>query len=75
MSRSSNNASDYFKSPSLFPAGLLMYDLPTLRRTASRTLNNVELTRRQSSSPRKQSPSPVPSVGQMRNKITLERLR
>jgi hypothetical protein len=62
MSRSSNHKSDYFlpanenKGPSLFPEGLLMYDLPSLRRTASRTSNNIEqqLSRK---------PSPVPSVG------------
>lgn len=55
MSRSSNRISDYFlasaehEGASLFPAGLLMYDLPSLRQTASRT--------------RRQSSSPVPSVG------------
>ncbi|CAF2479483.1 unnamed protein product [Rotaria sp. Silwood2] len=72
MSRSSNRTSDYFlasaehEGASLFPSGLLMYDLPSLRRTASRTLNNVELINRQSSSSssslslRKRSSSPVP---------------
>jgi hypothetical protein len=70
MSRSNNRISDYFqataetKGVSLFPSGLLMYDLPSLRRTASRTSNNVELTTQQPS--RKQSPSPVPSVGSIK---------
>ncbi len=46
-------------SPSLFPSGLLMYDLPSLRRTASRASNNIDqqISRKPSSS------SPVPSVG------------
>ncbi|CAF4663918.1 unnamed protein product [Rotaria magnacalcarata] len=67
MSRSSNRMSDYLLSSaehegaSLFPSGLLMYDLPSLRRTASRTSNNVELMNREP--PKKRSPSPVPSVG------------
>jgi hypothetical protein len=65
MSRSSNRISDYFlattenKGVSLFPSGLLLYDLPSSRRTASRTSDNVELTTQQ-------SPSPVPSVGQIK---------
>ncbi|CAF2082584.1 unnamed protein product [Rotaria magnacalcarata] len=65
MSRSSNRMSDYLLSSaehegaSLFPSGLLMYDLPSLRRTASRTSNNVELMNREP--PKKRSPSPVPS--------------
>jgi hypothetical protein len=63
MSRSNNHMSGH-KGASLFPSGLLMYDLPSLRRTASRASNNVELIRRQSASPRKRSPSPVPSVSQ-----------
>jgi len=67
MSRSSNHMSDH-KGASLFPSGLLMYDLPSLRRTASRASNNVELINRQSPSPRKRSPSPVPSVSHMRKK-------
>jgi hypothetical protein len=63
MSRSSNRTSDYFlettenKGPSLFPSGLLMYDLPSLRRTASRIPNNVEIITQPT------LPSPVPSVG------------
>jgi hypothetical protein len=62
-----NRVSDYSLAPgenkgvSLFPSGLLMYDLPSLRRTASRISNNIELNTQQSL--RKQSPSPVPSVG------------
>jgi len=65
MSRSNNRISDYFqataeaKGVSLFPAGLLMYDLPSLRRTASRISNNVELTTQQPS-------PPVPSVGSIK---------
>ncbi|CAF1571144.1 unnamed protein product, partial [Adineta steineri] len=71
MSRSNKNTSDNFsnaaenKGVSLFPSGLLMYDLPSLRRTASRISNNTELTSRQSSSStssRKQSSSSVPSL-------------
>ncbi len=65
MSRSSNHMSGH-KGASLFPSGLLMYDLPSLRRTASRASNNVELINRQSPSPRKRSPSPVPSVSHTR---------
>ena len=75
MSRSSNRMSDYLlasaerEGASLFPAGLLMYDLPSLRRTASRISNNAELISRQSSSSsRKRSPSPVPSVGYINKK-------
>ena len=65
MSRSSSDhVSDYFlptnenKGPSLFPSGLLMYDLPLSRRTASRPSNNIDqqISRKPSSS------SPVPSV-------------
>ena len=58
MSRSSdesrrNNAN---KGVSLFPEGLLMYDLPSFRRTASRTSSHVEVITQPA------SPSPVPSV-------------
>jgi hypothetical protein len=66
MSRSSNRISDYFlasaehEGASLFPSGLLMYDLPSLRRTASRTSNTQQSSRKQS------SPSPVPSVGSIK---------
>lgn len=68
MSRSNNRVSDYFlasaehEGASLFPSGLLMYDLPSLRRTASRTSNNPELISGQLSASRKRSPSPVLSV-------------
>jgi hypothetical protein len=70
MSKSNKCVSDYFlaladhEGASLFPSGLLMYDLPSSRRTASRTLNNVGLSSRQSSLSQKRSSSPVPSVGQ-----------
>ncbi len=66
MSRSSNRKPDYHlataehKGVSLFPSGLLLYDLPSLRRTASRVSNDVELNRL---SQKQSSPSPVPSVG------------
>lgn len=68
MSRPSNRISDYFLSraehegAALFPSGLLMYDLPSLRRTASRTSNNVQSINEQPVAG-KQSPSPAPSVG------------
>ncbi|CAF1174964.1 unnamed protein product [Rotaria sp. Silwood1] len=69
MSRSNNRISEYLlalaerEGASLFPSGLLMYDLPSSRRTASRALNNVDLIDRQSlsSSSRKRSPCPVPT--------------
>ncbi|CAF3676167.1 unnamed protein product [Rotaria socialis] len=66
MSRSNNRMSDYLlnsaehEGASLFPSGLLMYDLPSLRRTASRASNNVELMNREPPK-KKRSPSPVPS--------------
>src|SRR4051812_34762601 len=73
MSRSSNRMSDYYlasaehEGASLFPSGLLMYDLPSLRRTASRTSNNIGLNNQQSSlSQKRSSPSPVPTVGQIK---------
>jgi hypothetical protein len=77
MSRSNNRISDYFlasaehEGASLFPSGLLMYDLPLLRRTASRTSNNVEVPSQQPPI-RKQSPSPVPSVSEIIYQFAIE---
>ena len=47
----------------LFPSGLLMYDLPSLRRRTSRTSNITESNSRQSSLSQKQSSSPLIFVG------------
>ena len=44
---------------SLFPSGLLMYDLPSYRRTASRISNHVEIT---TTTTTNQPTSPVVSV-------------
>lgn len=73
MSRPTNRQSDYLlataehEGASLFPSGLFMYDLPSLRRTASRTPNNAELSTQEL--PEKQSSSPSPSVGLIKIEI------
>ncbi|UJR35977.1 hypothetical protein I4U23_028718 [Adineta vaga] len=60
MSRSNPNSVQN-TGPSLFPLGLLMYDLPSSRRTTSRTTTNTEsVASRQTPLPRKQSSSPIP---------------
>ena len=65
MARSSNRSSNDIQrntanqGVSLFPEGLLMYDLPSFRRTASRaSSNHVEIT----TTTQPKSPSPIPSV-------------
>ncbi|CAF1179224.1 unnamed protein product [Adineta ricciae] len=75
MSRSSENKADAYSNatPSLFPFGLLMYDLPSSRRTTSRTLTNTEtISRKQSSSPVPSSSSSVSSIADEDLSIDIE---